>query len=111
MRTLRSSIILITAVALLLVSGEGYRKELALAVEPCDTTSDPCFTNVSDILQVRRILLPVDDLVIPSTTGGNTINFILQTTSSQISGQSTDQVPLVVERSATAVGRMFDLPR
>lgn len=77
--------------------------------------SDPDFTNVSDILQGRRILLPVDDLVVSSQPGASTSgvgNIILQTTDSQIASQ----IPYPITGSpvpafATGVGRMFNRPR
>ena len=111
MHTLRSRIILITVATLLLVSGEGYRRNLALA--QCGT---PCFSTVGDVLQGRRTLLPVDDLVVtsflPDSNGnGPANNLVLQTTNSSLGTQFPYPILSNANTVATGVGRMFNLPR
>ena len=77
--------------------------------------TNPDFSNVGDILQGRRTLFPVDDIVVSFNSGGQpTITTILPTTGGSISGitqytaasPSPSAQPLVV-----AAARMFNLPR
>jgi len=114
MRTFRMRVILLTAATLLLVSGEGLRENLALAQDtPCGT---PCFSTVGDVLQGRRTLLPVDDLVVtsflPDSNGtGPANNVVLQTTNSSLGNQSSYPILSNANAVSTVVGRMFKLPR
>lgn len=75
MHTLWQRVILITAATFFLtIYGEGDKGNLALA-------QDPDFSTVSDILQGRRTLLPVDDLVLNvlSGVGPGVTNLVLKT--------------------------------
>jgi hypothetical protein len=71
----------------------------------------PCFANVSDILQGRRRLLPVDDLVVTSQLGTAVSNVVLQTTDSSVSNQLSYSILNNANAFTTGVGRMFNLPR
>src|SRR5687768_13301895 len=65
---------------------------LSIAVSgagPAGAQTDPDFTNVSDVLQGRRRLLPIDDLIVTSPTGsaGAVNNLVLPTSNSSIGTQ------------------------
>lgn len=49
------------------------------AVQPCDNTPNPCFTNVNDILGGKRHLLRDDDLFFLSFSNGTLQNQVIQT--------------------------------
>ena len=66
---------------------------------------------MSDLLQGRRRLLPVDDLVVTSQIDAVN-NVVLQTSNSSISAQLPYAITgSVVPSFATGAGRMFNLPR
>ncbi|WP_373507588.1 FG-GAP repeat domain-containing protein [Thiocapsa sp.] len=77
--------------------------------------ADPDFSQVPDILQGQRILLPVDDLVITAPSGlvgAGVTNLVLQTESSMINDQQSYPVTgSPVPSASTVIGRMLDLPR
>jgi hypothetical protein len=82
--------------------------------------ADPDFSSVTDILSGQRLLLRDDDVVLtvaffPGNDSLTTQNLLLQTSSSSFSGvvPSTASVAALnaTAVTATAVGRMFNLPR
>lgn len=93
------------------------------AVPPCDDSPDPCFTNVTDILNGRRQLLPTDDLVVTGTFKVDSESFqdtdiwTLPTTNSAVSGQTqfspystVTGSPADAFKADSRIGRMFNLP-
>jgi len=76
--------------------------------------SGPDFSNVADILQGRRVLFPVDDIVVSFNGGGQpTTTTILPTTGGSIGGETpyTASPSLGAPSLVVAAARMFNLPR
>lgn len=85
-----------------------------------DNSNDPCFSNVSDILQGERSLLPVDDMVVSYGTprgdgsgNANVNNVLLPTENSDIDYPNVVQYAINPDTPAfaTGVGRMWNLLR
>ncbi len=77
----------------------------------------PDFSNVNDVLDGRRTLFPVDDLVVTSrfyndiSTGSPINNSLLTSKNSQLNLQPEINITQDGTSFATGIGRMFDLPR
>jgi hypothetical protein len=80
---------------------------------PVRAQTDPDFTSVTDVLQGRRRLLPIDDLVATSPTGpGGAVNNVLPTSNSSIGTPGSYPITTAsVPSFATAAGRMLNSPR
>lgn len=120
----RARLRIVLLLALLISSG--FIADSSLARRPGDTSNcsnadnanDPCFSKVTDILQGQRSLLPVDDLVTtygqPNAGGSTNLSIIVSPTKNghaPIGDASQYEISQNVAASATAVGRMFNLPR
>jgi hypothetical protein len=100
--------LLVTLSLLLALSGA------VSSVRPARAQTDPDFSNVSDVLQGRRRLLPVDDLIVTSPTGsgGAVNNVVLPTSNSSIGTPVSYPITSAsVPSFSTGVGRMLNLPR
>ena len=73
---------------------------------PPPAAAPPDFSDVDDVLLGRRLMLPVQDLVLSAP--GDSQNTILQTEQGNISNQNSYGVGGTV--LSTASGRVFDLP-
>lgn len=109
MRRLQPRALLVTLVVLLMLSGAPP------SARPARAQTDPDFSNVGDILQGRRRLLPVDDLIVsgqPAGPGSAVSNLVLPTINSSIGTQTSYAITSsAVPSFATGTGRMFNLPR
>lgn len=74
--------------------------------------ADPVFTNVADILGGRRLLFPVDDLVVTLNEASDPVEpVIVQTENGEPGNQISYDVNDAPDTFATGTGRMFNLPR
>lgn len=102
---------IVVLVLVTLLTASSRRAESAS--DSCPTSGPTNFANcVSDILGGRRLLFPIDDLVVGLTEGNNPVDVtIVQTENGNPGNQISYNPNGGPDTYAVGVGRMFNLPR